>query len=905
MGKKIFLTPHSHYDYLWCDTPDGMGSKNAKLIKEALLIMRKHENYRYIIDSVMACEYFRINHPEMWEELQQRVKERKIELIGGDIVAPDTLLPNGESLVRQFLYGCRYFKKHFGIDSKIAYLIDSFGQTPQLPQILKKAGFEFFIFVRGARNRRLPQEFWWKSFDGSKILTHWMYSTYTYIPPPFAMTILPPIFPFFLIPGTLQIIPQNFRVYEFLIKIFPPFKYIFRRLSNTGLGISIFGLDMGGLKFSIKNRIVRSTTDNILILNGTDNLPPSTNILDAVDYYNKKNKENKVIIAIPSEFHSALKKSRKKFGIVENYEFLGPPDLFPGTFSNRPKLKQQIRFLENQFYLTELFSTLSNLLNNTPYPKEEITKAIKRILCCDFHDGITGVHIDAAYDNIMKQLKLTELQLKRLFKSALSYFIKNIDTSNILKEDIPLLIFNPLSWERTSIERINLSSKIKEFIILNQNGKQIPYQKEKINEEKKSYIFLAKDIPPIGYALYSIRKNQSSNQEQFNLEQKKFNILTIENNLLKLNFKDGKLISIYNKKDKYELNSNGKYSIGGLRIHNDRGDGYYIGRIGKVHHMYDFQLEVVEKGPVRTVVKLNGKLKCKSKILFKSINEITQYIIIPNFGDVRIDFITIFYNNIRNIRIQACFPIPISNPTIRSEIPYGFIERNIEPKVGKSWKEINKHFEHYDRIKPVINWMDFSNIKEKKGVSIMNYGIPEYEIGKNKDSCYLTLMRSTGLLSNIIYGTVPAIAGPFYRIPKAYAIGDHTFRYSLYLYNGDFPNNLIAKKAQNFNIPLIVRKIKHNKGKLGSEFSLFLIEPKNFIVSSIKKPEDGNNSLLIRLLETSGKKSTGVVKFNQKIKNVIKVNLLELPIEEIKIENDNSFTFGSNPQEILSFIIKI
>ncbi|GAH50569.1 unnamed protein product, partial [marine sediment metagenome] len=250
---------------------------------------------------------------------------------------------------------------------------------------------------------------------------------------------------------------------------------------------------MGGLKFSIKNRIVRSTTDNILILNGTDNLPPSTNILDAVDYYNKKNKENKVIIAIPSEFHSALKKSRKKFGIVENYEFLGPPDLFPGTFSNRPKLKQQIRFLENQFYLTELFSTLSNLLNNTPYPKEEISKAIKRILCCDFHDGITGVHIDAAYDNIMKQLKLTELQLKRLFKSALSYFIKNIDTSNILKEDIPLLIFNPLSWERTSIERINLSSKIKEFIILNQNGKQIPHQKEKINEKENSYIFLAKD----------------------------------------------------------------------------------------------------------------------------------------------------------------------------------------------------------------------------------------------------------------------------------------------------------------------------------------------------------------------------------------------------------------------------
>jgi len=905
MGKTIFLTPHSHYDYLWCDTPDGMGSKTAKLIKEALMIMRKNENYRYIIDSVMACEYFRLNHPEMWGELKQRVQERKIELIGGHIVAPDTLIPNGESLVRQFLYGYRYFKKHFGIDSKIAYLIDSFGQTPQLPQILKKAGFEFFIFGRGASNRKLPQEFWWKSFDGSKILTHWLYSTYNYLLPPFSMTLLPPIFPFVSLPGTLQIIPQNFRVYELIIKIFPPFKYIFRRLSNTRMGISFYGMDIGGLRFTIKKRITRATTNNVFILNGSDNLPPSTNTLDAVEYYNKKNKENKILIANPSEFHSALKKSRKKFGVVRNYEFLGAPDLFPGTFSNRPKLKQHIRFLENQFYLTELISTLSNLYSNNPYPGEKIHKAIRRLLCCNFHDGITGVHMDAVNDNIMKQLKLSELQLKRLFRNSLNYFIKKLDTSTISKEDTPVIILNPLSWERTSIGKISLPEKIKGFTLLNQNAEKILYQKDKINEKNNLYVFLVKNIPSIGCKLYSIRQNQPSNQEQPKLKSKKSNELSIENDALKLSFKDGKLVAIFNKKDKNELKSNGIYSIGDLRIHNDRGDGYFIGRIGKTFYMYDSQLEILEDGPVRTVIKLSAKLKCKRKILFKPINEITQFIIIPNTGETRIDFITKFCNKTRNMRIQACFPIQISNPTIRSEIPYGFIQRDIQPKIGKSWGEINKHFEHYDRIKPVINWMDFSDYKKKKGVSIINYGNPEYEISKNKDSCFLTLMRSTGFLANIIYGTVPAIAGPFYRMPKAYAIGNQTFRYSLFLHNGDFINNFIAKKAQSINIPLIVRKTKHNKGKLGSNFSLFSIKPENFLVSAIKNPEDGNNGIIIRLLETSGKKSKGTIKFNQKIKNVKKINLLEIPIEEIKIENDNSFTFASNPQEILSFLIKL
>ena len=106
---NVFITPHYHYDYLWCDTPDGMGAKTAKIIKHALLLMRKYPDYKYAIDSVMSVEYFRLHYPEMWDELKQRVKEERIELMGGMVVAPDLLMPNGESLVRQVLYGTLYF----------------------------------------------------------------------------------------------------------------------------------------------------------------------------------------------------------------------------------------------------------------------------------------------------------------------------------------------------------------------------------------------------------------------------------------------------------------------------------------------------------------------------------------------------------------------------------------------------------------------------------------------------------------------------------------------------------------------------------------------------------------------------------------------------------------------------
>ena len=112
MNKKrkvnVFITPHFHYDYLWCDTADGMGARSAKIIQKALLLMRKYPKFKYVIDSVMPLKYFQLHYPEMWQELKNRVNQGRIELMGGMVVAPDTLMPRAETLIRQILYGKKY-----------------------------------------------------------------------------------------------------------------------------------------------------------------------------------------------------------------------------------------------------------------------------------------------------------------------------------------------------------------------------------------------------------------------------------------------------------------------------------------------------------------------------------------------------------------------------------------------------------------------------------------------------------------------------------------------------------------------------------------------------------------------------------------------------------------------------
>lgn len=57
----------------------------------------------------------------------------------------DCNIPSGEALVRQFLYGQRFFEDNFGMRCKEFWLPDTFGYSAQLPQIMKGCGIDFFM----------------------------------------------------------------------------------------------------------------------------------------------------------------------------------------------------------------------------------------------------------------------------------------------------------------------------------------------------------------------------------------------------------------------------------------------------------------------------------------------------------------------------------------------------------------------------------------------------------------------------------------------------------------------------------------------------------------------------------------------------------------------------------------
>ena len=173
---SIAAVGNSHIDmaWLWPWTETVEVVRNT--FGTALQLMREYPDFKFTAIAAQAYEWIEEKYPAMFQEIQQRVKEGRWEVIGGMWVEPDLNMPDGESLVRQILYGKRYFQQKFGVDINIGWNPDSFGYNWQLPQIYKRSGIDYFVTQKllwASEFTKFPYRlFWWQAPDGSRLLTY-------------------------------------------------------------------------------------------------------------------------------------------------------------------------------------------------------------------------------------------------------------------------------------------------------------------------------------------------------------------------------------------------------------------------------------------------------------------------------------------------------------------------------------------------------------------------------------------------------------------------------------------------------------------------------------------------------------------------------------------------------------
>lgn len=175
IGITIHAAGHAHIDTAWLWTLAQTRRKAARTFHTVLHLMEQFPNYHFTQSQPQLYEFIREDHPDLFQRIREAIKTGRWEPIGGMWVEADCNITGAESLVRQFLLGRAYYDEHFGTQSPVVWLPDTFGFPATFPQIMHEAGIRYFFTTKLRWNEQndFPYDsFWWEGSDGTRVLAH-------------------------------------------------------------------------------------------------------------------------------------------------------------------------------------------------------------------------------------------------------------------------------------------------------------------------------------------------------------------------------------------------------------------------------------------------------------------------------------------------------------------------------------------------------------------------------------------------------------------------------------------------------------------------------------------------------------------------------------------------------------
>lgn len=608
---QVHCVGHAHLDLAWLWTLKETRHKAARTFATALRLMDEYPDFHFAQSQPELYLMVKEAHPELYERVKAKVQEGRWEATGGMWVEADCNIPNGESLVRQLLYGRRFFRKEFAEDGHILWLPDTFGFNGQLPQLMARAGLRYFLTTKISWNEfnRFPYDsFRWRGIDGTEVLAHFVttpsdqwYQTYNADLDPAAAI-------------------GCWREY---------------RQKEHGEALLLFGHGDGG---GGPNREMMEIARRLQNLTGVP----------------------KVTLGTAEEYFERLSADKHKLPVWVGELYL---EYHRGTYTSQAKLKYLNRKCEVLYRQAELFASLAHLLGEA-YPQKELAEGWRLILRNQFHDIIAGTSIHEVWEEAIRDYELARKSGGQALERALRSISERIDLP-----ERALVVFNPLSWNRDDIACAPLPPDVPEPFILvdGENGEEVPYQRVLSSEGKPSIIFLARDVPPCGYKTFFLRPGPCKGMPSTVRATEG----VLENEFFTVQFDEkGHIVSLYDKGCARELIPEGsKANI--FQAFEDRPSRFDAWNIDisyqdKMWELRDLErMGVIEGGPVRAGVELKRRWHN---------SEATQRIYIYS-GLRRIDFDTQVERREHHVLLKISFPVEIHASWATYETQFGNIER--------------------------------------------------------------------------------------------------------------------------------------------------------------------------------------------------------------------------------------
>ena len=415
----VYAIGHCHIDTCWLWPWAETKRKIARSWSNQCDLMDRYPEHRFACSQAQQYKWLEQLYPSLYDRVKAKVKKGTFQPIGGSWVEHDTNMPSGESLVRQFLYGQRFFESHFGERCTTFWLPDTFGYSSQLPQLCRLAGMSRFFTQKLSWNNinSFPHTtFNWVALDGSQVLCHMAPSeTYT-------------------ADAHFGDVKRSITQHKSMDQ------------DNTSLLVFGKGDGGGGPTFQQldKLRRCRGLSDKIGLL-------PRVKMGDSVDDF----------------FARLEEKASNGTNFVTWYGELYF-ELHRGTYTTQAKNKWNNRKSEIMLHDVEYLATLATIKDSSyKYPKKDIDDMWENVLLCQFHDCLPGSSIEMCYDDSDEVYAEVFKTGEKALKDALS--VLGYGRYEDFK-DRPAAL-NTLPWFRSEMVRIPDSSVVNPQYVL-VTGKQ-------------------------------------------------------------------------------------------------------------------------------------------------------------------------------------------------------------------------------------------------------------------------------------------------------------------------------------------------------------------------------------------------------------------------------------------------
>ena len=178
MKHRIHLICNAHLDPVWQWEWEEGAAAAVSTFRAAADFCEETEDFLFCHNEVILYRWVEEYEPELFERIRKLVKLGRWRIMGGWYLQPDCNLPSGESILRQMRQGRAYFLEKFGVAPTVAVNFDPFGHSKGLVQILTRAGYTGYLFMRPAEMALPANDFVWEGFGGAEILAHRLDTNY-------------------------------------------------------------------------------------------------------------------------------------------------------------------------------------------------------------------------------------------------------------------------------------------------------------------------------------------------------------------------------------------------------------------------------------------------------------------------------------------------------------------------------------------------------------------------------------------------------------------------------------------------------------------------------------------------------------------------------------------------------